>query len=47
MTDDTDKALTTTAAKPPKIDRRTQVSPQLKAALDSMIEQGLQFDAQP
>src|SRR5205814_1925198 len=30
--------------KPPKIDRRTQISPQLKAALDSMIEQGLQFD---
>jgi hypothetical protein len=48
MTDDIDKPtsqqLTTSAAKPPKIDRRTQISPQLKAALDSMVEDGLQFD---
>jgi hypothetical protein len=44
MTDDTSKELTTTDAKPPKIDRRTQISPQLKAALDSMVEEGLQFD---
>jgi hypothetical protein len=45
MTDSPSRELTTAQAeKPPKVDRRSQISPQMKAALDSMVEEGLQFD---
>jgi hypothetical protein len=44
MADNKQELTTTSAAKTPKTDRRTQISVQLKAALDSMVEEGLQFD---
>lgn len=36
--------MTNNLTKPEKVDRRKLISPQLKAALDSMVEEGLQFD---